>query len=65
LADLNGVNALRRFSKLYLDKDGDLTLEQDVILRGGVHLENLKAQVDLFEAAASSIEATLSEIQGK
>lgn len=54
-ADLNAVNADRRYTKIYLDKDNDLVIEADILLRGGIHADNLRVQIELFESGVSSL----------
>jgi len=61
---VNAVNALKRFCKMYLDREGDLVIEFDLLFRGGIHLENLKASIDLFEAYLSDLGKTIDEASG-
>ncbi len=61
---VNSVNALKRFCKMYLDREGDLVVEFDLLFRGGIHLENLKASIDLFEAYLNDLGKTIDEASG-
>lgn len=46
LEDVNAWNATHRFSKAYIDSDGDVAVEFDVNLFGGVTAENLEDTFD-------------------
>ncbi|WP_347241413.1 YbjN domain-containing protein [Thermus sp.] len=49
LERINAWNREKRFSRAYLDKDGDPVLEWDLDLSGGVTDGAIKAFLDLFE----------------
>jgi hypothetical protein len=46
----NDWNAKKRFVKTYIDSDGDLNLEWDVDMDGGVTLEFVKQSIFTFES---------------
>lgn len=57
LERVNEWNQKRRFSRAYLDEDGDPVLEADLDLAGGVADEAIRAFLDLFEASLRAFAA--------
>ena len=50
---VNEWNLTNRFSRAYIDKDGNATIEDDLILSGGVTRENLEIFVKTFRDTVS------------
>jgi hypothetical protein len=46
----NEWNASKRFTELFLDKNGDPFLVYDVLLAGGVSVENFKATIRIWDS---------------
>lgn len=49
LAAINEWNKNHRFSRAYMDNEGDLALEADINMAGGVTYENLKEFIRVFQ----------------
>jgi len=45
----NGWNQENRFTKVYVDKDKDVNFEYDIVFRGGITKDNIRAQFDVYE----------------
>ena len=52
-AIVNEWNQMNRFSRAYVDRDGNATLEDDLILSGGVTRENVEMFVKTFRDTVS------------
>lgn len=50
---VNEWNQMNRFSRAYVDKDGNATLEDDLIVSGGVTRENVEIFVKTFRDTVS------------
>ena len=50
---VNEWNQTNRFSRAYVDKDGNATIEDDLILTGGVTRENVEIFVKTFRDTVS------------
>ena len=46
--DINDWNTEHRFSRAYIDEDGDYVLESDLLMDGGVPVENIKRFAYIF-----------------
>jgi len=53
LEAVNEWNRTNNFSHAYIDKDGDLYFEADIIVHGGVTRENVEAQIKQFRDAVA------------
>ncbi len=49
-AKINDFNAQYRWTRMYLDKDGDLVLAQEISFTGGIHIDNLYAAINTYGA---------------
>jgi hypothetical protein len=49
ISDVNEWNETRRFIKLYLDRDGDLAVEMDVPVEGGVTSQHLTYVFEVWD----------------
>ena len=58
---MNRWNTEKRFSRAYIDKDGDPTLEYDVDFEGGVTPENVRVAVRTFRDVTTHFAAFLSD----
>ena len=54
LDQVNNWNQSKRFSRAYLDKDGDPNVEYDVDLEGGVTLGAVREAIETFEAVVTA-----------
>jgi len=51
---INRWNQTHRFWRAYSDQEGDLVLEMDVDLEGGIHYENIVTSIDTWRAIVGS-----------
>lgn len=58
---MNKWNAKHRFSRAYIDQDGDAAIEYDVDMEGGVTLDNLRVAVNTFRDVATVFSRHLLE----
>lgn len=58
---INKWNESRRFSKAYLDSDGDPRLEYSVVLKHGVSTENLAENFDLWVKSMHNFQSELAD----
>ena len=53
---VNAYNAAEHYGLLWLDKDGDLALQLNVIVEGGITLENIRATFTWWRVVLGSFE---------
>lgn len=58
---MNKWNEKHRFSRAYIDQDGDAAIEYDVDMEGGVTLENIRVAVNTFRDVATMFARHLQE----
>lgn len=64
LATVNKWNQEHRFSRAYLDKEGDAILENDHMIRGGITRESVELFVTLFRESVVEFARFVSDHEG-